>query len=452
MIQIMLAAPRSGSGKTTVACALLRLLRRRGMEPCAFKCGPDYIDPMFHRAALGVESHNLDLFLSDEARVRACYARACQGHGAAVVEGVMGYYDGLGGTSDRASAWHVADTLDLPVVLVLEPKGESLTLAAELRGLCAFRQNSHIIGVILNRCTPKLCDMLAPALERESGTAVLGCLPPLETARFDSRHLGLCMAQEIEGLDARLDTLADALEQHLDWSRFLRLCAREMPENLPEKSTLKHKKIRVAVADDKAFNFTYTETLETLRDCGVETVPFSPLADVELPSQSSGLYLPGGYPELYAKALSANENMRKSIAAAVRGGMPTVAECGGFLYLGEALCDKNGEMFPMAGVLPGRAANAGHLVRFGYETLCAEADSLLFRAGECFPAHEFHHWESTDCGNGLCVRKNGRVWRCGYVSDTLYAAFPHLYFAGRPELAERFAAAARRYGEEHGIM
>lgn len=448
MIRLMVAAPRSGSGKTTVTCALLRALQKRGLDPCAFKCGPDYIDPMFHRAVLGVESRNLDLFLSNETCVRALYARGCRGHGAAVVEGVMGYYDGLGGTSDRASAWHVADTLGIPALLVVRAKGASLTLAAEIRGLMGFRGDSHIAGVLLNECPPKLYENLAPVLERETGAAVLGCLPPMEEARIESRHLGLRTAAEIADLDRRLDALADALEQRLDWAQFERLFDGEAPRFEMRSSTECDQKICIAAACDKAFCFTYAETLETLQNFGAELVPFSPLDDAALPDGIGGLYLPGGYPELYAGALSANTSMRESIAAAVRGGMPTVAECGGFLYLGAALCDEAGREHPMAGVLPGKAANAGHLVRFGYQTLCAESDSLLLRAGERIPAHEFHYWDTTGCGDALRVEKDGRGWRCGFASDTLYAAFPHLYFAGRPELAKRFVEAAKRYREK----
>ena len=452
MIALMLAAPRSGSGKTTVTCALLRALQRRGFSPCSFKVGPDYIDPTFHRAVLGVESRNLDLFLSDADCVRGLFARGCAGHDAAVVEGVMGYYDGLGGVSDRASSWHVADTLGLPVVLVLPVRGASLTLAAELKGLCSLRAQSRIVGAILNECSPKLCQSIAPALERESGVPILGCLPPLESARIESRHLGLLTAGEIAGLHERLDTLAAALEAHVDLARLSGLCSVEaVPENGKIRRE-KHAEISMAVASDKAFNFTYLETLETLRAFGAKIVFFSPLEDRELPEHIGGLYLPGGYPELYAEELSVTVKMRESIASAVRGGMPTVAECGGFLYLCAALCDEAGRAHPMAGALPGRAENAGRLVRFGYETLCAESDSLLFRTGERIPAHEFHYWDASECGDALRVEKGEQSWRCGFVNETLYAGFPHLYFAGRPVLVERFVAAARDYGERHGIM
>ena len=191
MLELMIAAPASGSGKTVLTCALLAALKQRGLNPCAFKCGPDYIDPMFHRSVLGVDSHNLDLFLSDENTVRDLYRRYSAGYGSAVVEGAMGFYDGLGGSTDTASAWHVADTLGLPVLLVVRPKGASLTLAAQIKGLQAFRTPSHIVGILLNDCSPMLVKSLGPMLERETGLPVLGYLPHLEEAVLESRHLGL---------------------------------------------------------------------------------------------------------------------------------------------------------------------------------------------------------------------------------------------------------------------
>ena len=219
MIQFLLAAPRSGSGKTTMTCALLMALKRRGYTPCAFKSGPDYIDPMFHRAVLGVESHNLDLFFSPPETVRALYAKGASGHGAAVCEGAMGFYDGLGGVSDKASAWHLADTLGLPVLLVVEPKGQSLTLAAELRGLDGFRTPSHLAGILLNNCTARMHALLAPMLEAETGLPVLGFLPKLPEAVIGSRHLGLYTAAEVEDLQKKLAALAAAAEEQIDWPR-----------------------------------------------------------------------------------------------------------------------------------------------------------------------------------------------------------------------------------------
>ena len=449
MIQFLLAAPRSGSGKTTMTCALLMALKRRGCAPCAFKSGPDYIDPMFHRAVLGVESRNLDLFFSAPETVRTLYAKGAAGHGAAVCEGAMGFYDGLGGVSDRASAWHLADTLGLPVLLVVEPKGQSLTLAAELKGLNSFRTPSHIAGILLNNCTARMHALLAPMLEEETGLPVLGFLPKLPEAVIGSRHLGLYTAAEVENLQQKLALLADAAEEHIDWPRLLALCEKEPPA-LPVQPETPPARVRIAVAQDEAFCFTYAETLEAFRDAGAEVVFFSPLRDTALPENIGGLYLPGGYPELHARELSENTSLLREIKQKIESGLPTAAECGGFLYLGQSLTDAEGQSWPMAGVLPGEAKDAGRLVRFGYAALSADSDSMLFRAGESFPIHEFHHWDSTANGTALAAKKpvGGAAWRCGSVNEHFYAGFPHLYWAGTP-LPQRFAAAAENYRRDH---
>ena len=427
---------------------MLAALKKRGADPCAFKSGPDYIDPMFHRSALQVDSHNLDLFLSDRDMVRAIFARYAAGHGAAVCEGAMGFYDGQGLTT-RASAWELADTLGLPVLLVVQPKGASVTLAAQIQGLVNFRKNSHISGILLNSCSEKLYKMLKDLLERETGLPVLGYLPRLPQAAVESRHLGLKTAGEITDIQEKIALLADRLV--MDWEKLAAVTERPCPEGgrLSPRGTASVS-VRIAVARDGAFCFTYAETLDALREAGAEPVFFSPVQDAALPEGVCGLYLPGGYPELYAQALSENKTMRVSIRQAVNAGLPTAAECGGFLYLGQSLEDAEGKSWPMAGVLPGAGVRAGRLVRFGYAVLTAKRDSMLFRAGESLPVHEFHHWDSTANGTAFTARKNEKMqWECGFANENFYAGFPHLYWAGTP-LPGRFVRAAERYSKTKG--
>lgn len=446
MIECLVAAPQSGSGKTVMTCALLSALRQEGLNPCAFKCGPDYIDPMFHRAILGIESHNLDLFLSNKETVRQLFERYAENHGAAVCEGVMGFYDGVVGTTDQASSWQLAETLDLPVLLVLRPKGASLTLAAMVRGLQTFRPNNRLAGILLNDCKPMLYQTLAPMLERESGLPVLGYLPPMEEARFESRHLGLYTAGEVADLTGRIQLLGQQARKTLNLPEIFRLCnKRKTIRGSCAVSNEKH--TRIAVARDEAFCFCYEETLDALREAGAETVFFSPLHDTALPEKCAGLYLPGGYPELYAASLSHNEEMRTAIRTAIQEEIPTVAECGGFLYLGQSLEDDAGTPWPMAGVLPGAGVRTEKLVRFGYARMTAQKDSLLFRAGESVPVHEFHYWDSTQNGNACTASKmsGNRSWQCGFATPSFFASFAHLYMAGSPVLAKRFVTAARRY-------
>lgn len=471
MIECLITAGSSGSGKTSVVVGLLSLLKKKGYEVGSFKCGPDYIDPMFHRAVMDVESHNLDLFLASADRVREFYQRYSAGKTAVICEGAMGYFDGLGGITDEASAWKVADTLDLPVIAVIDAKGASLSIAAQILGLKSLRQPHHIVGVILNKCSKMLYQRLKPVLEAETGVKLLGCLPYVEGAEFSSRHLGLYTAGEISDLNQRIEKIAEALEDSFDFESFEELCDRD-EKDIDDSSVAKlgdieickghakdgedctmdgqesHAKTKIAVARDDAFCFLYEETLDTLKEQGAELIFFSPLHDEKLPEGISGLYLPGGYPEIFAGELSSNEDMLKDIKSAIEFGLPTVAECGGFLYLCEALEDENGDIYEQVGIFKGAATNKEKLVRFGYSLLSQEEDSLLFKAGEEVPMHEFHYWDAVDPGSDLLATKplGGRSYRCAFATDTLYAGFPHLYLAGKPRLAARFVEKAAAFG------
>ena len=465
MKAFMISAMQSGAGKTVMSCALMAALKRRGLQVQAFKSGPDYIDPMFHSRVLGVESRNLDLFLQGEAGVRRSFASR-QGD-VALVEGAMGYYDGLNGGTE-ASAWDLARILQLPTFLVLRPKGSGITLAAQVCGMQRFRPESRIAGLLLCDCSERQAGYFRGILERECGLPVLGYLPTMEEAQLESRHLGLLTAAEIEGFQQRFERIAEQAERSIDLDRLLELAAETEPAagNGRQKSspaergpvgtvrsgTVRNDKTRpccrIAVARDEAFCFHYADNLDALRQAGAELVFFSPLHDTHLP-EAEGLWLCGGYPELHAKQLSENNRVRREIRERLLNGCPTVAECGGFLYLQESLEDPEGTAWPMCGALPGRGFKTGKLQRFGYLKLSAENDSLLFRKGEKIPAHEFHYWDSTENGTDLAAEKaDGRSWRCGRATDTLYAGFPHLHFGGELPLAERFVKACSAYGEK----
>ena len=435
--RLLLAGTGSGCGKTTVTSALLRALQRRGTPLAAFKCGPDYIDPMFHTAVLGIPSRNLDLFFVDEAAVCGQLARHVPADGAGIIEGVMGFYDGISGTSDAASAAHLARATDTPAVLVVRPRGQSLSLAAEIRGFRDFAPNT-LCGVILNGVSKAMYPFYK-AIAEKAGLPVYGCLPPVPEAEIPDRHLGLVTAQEIGGLQAKLDRLADAAEQGLDLDSLLAL-ARSAPP-LEDRSAplapVTDRPVRIAVAQDRAFCFYYADNFDVLRALGAALVPFSPLADEKLPDGIDGLYLGGGYPELYADQLAANRSMRADIRAAVQGGLPSVAECGGFLYLHRTLDGK-----AMAGVIDADAHMTKKLQPFGYVTLTAGRDNLLCPAGGAMRAHEFHYAQSSDNGSAFRAEKpNGRAWDCVHANETLYAGFPHLYFRANPAAAARFVRA-----------
>ena len=436
--RLMISAMGSGSGKTVLTCGLLAALKRRGIACEAFKCGPDYIDPMFHTRVSGVPCRNLDLFL--QGRKGLLKTLKAQRRPIALIEGAMGYYDGVAGTT-QDSAWEIAREGRIPVILAVRPEGSSATLAAQIKGMMQFRDPDRIAGLILTVCRPALYDHLRPVLERETALPVLGYLPPMKEAELKSRHLGLWTAGEVADLRERLEAVAVQTEKTVDLDRLLSLCVSErLPGTLPSGPLMHTGKpaCTVAVARDEAFCFYYEDSLDALREAGAELCFFSPIRDRHLPP-CERLYLGGGYPELYARELSENTSMRESIAEALRGGLPVLAECGGFLYLQQSLEDPEGRRYPMAGVLPGEGIRTGRLQRFGYAWLKPEKDSLLFRAGETIPVHEFHYWDSTENGTDLPVEKpDGRRWKCGFVSPVMYAAFPHLHLGGELPLAARF--------------
>ena len=444
--RLLFAAPASGSGKTTVVCGLLRALKNRGKGVRAFKCGPDFIDPLFHETVVGVPSGTLDLFFSDRDQLRRLFCRHAAGAEISLIEGVMGYYDGLGAATDRASSYEVAKALDAPVVLVVDGRGQSLSALATLEGFLRFRSDSRIRGVIFNRMSEGVYAALKPQV-KELGIRPLGYVPRAPELMIESRHLGLVTPGEIEDLGQKLDALAALLERTVDMDGLLQLAAEAPALTAPPATPVPPMpSTRIAVARDEAFCFLYQDNLDLLQDYGSELLFFSPLHDAALPAGAQGLILPGGYPELYAQALSANESMRRSIRAAIQGGLPCLAECGGFLYLHRALEDMAGHAWPMVGVLDAGAYRTPRLGRFGYITLSAKADTAFLPAGESVRGHEFHYFESESCGDALRAQKpaGSRGWDCGHSRGPLLMGFPHLYYPSDPQLIERFLRACAK--------
>lgn len=451
---ILLTAPASGSGKTLITCGILQALVNRGQKIVSFKCGPDYIDPMFHGKVIGTKSRNLDTFFTDADTTRYLYEKNTEGFDLAVVEGVMGYYDGLGGIRTEGSTYDVARTLDLPAILIVNCRGASLSVLATVRGFLEYQKDSHICGVILNQISPMIYGQLRMLIEQELQIRVFGYVPKMANLSLDSRHLGLVLPGEIRALQKKLNDLAERLEETLDLDGMISEI-KTAEYRTAGKSDIRKEiqalsfpdKIRIAVAEDDAFCFTYLDNLELLEEMGAKLVPFSPLRDEHLPEAVSGLVLSGGYPELHAKELGSNRSMRASVRKAVADGMPCIAECGGFLYLHRELEDTDGRFYPMAGVLDAKAYRTEKLSRFGYVTLTAEEDQLLGKAGTQIRGHEFHYWDSESCGESFHARKPAgrREWDCVHGTNTLYAGFPHLFYYSNLQVPHAFLRSCFAY-------
>ncbi len=445
--RLMLAAPASGSGKTMITCGLLRTLRNRGMKVSSFKCGPDYIDPLFHQEVLGIPSRNLDTFFTDGTMTRYLFAKAAGNTDISILEGVMGYYDGAGGDTITASSYELADITKTPVVLIVNAKGMSLSVLPIIQGFLEYRRNSRIQGVILNQVSSGTYQRLKKKIEQEISIEVLGYVPKCPELVIESRHLGLVMPGEVDDMEDKLQKLSELLEETLDIGRLL-ACAESAPfleRTIPEslnilKENSRYSGLSIGIARDEAFCFFYQDNLELLLELGAELIYFSPLHDSELPTDLSGIILYGGYPELYAEQLSRNYTMRRNIRENIIRGMPCLAECGGFLYLQKSMQDMEGTAWEMAGVFSGKAYKTEQLGRFGYITLTANNDRQLLTKGSSIRGHEYHYFDCTENGRDYCGRKpfGGRQWDCIKGSSSYAAGFPHLYYYSNPEFAAEF--------------
>ncbi len=447
---LVIAGSGSGSGKTLLTSALLSALVQRGLQVQPFKCGPDYLDPLYHTRITGRPSRNLDSFLLERDTLRYLFSRAAVGGDVALVEGVMGYYDGLGGTSLRATTWEVAQWLGAKTVLVIDCKGMSLSAAAVVQGFAEFVPDSRIAGVILNRASAGLYQLLRASIEQHSGVPVLGYLPPTPLAEFSSRHLGLVATEEVADFDTRICQLGELAAETIDLAALLALAnsaERQSWPACPLSAATEQGAATIAVARDEAFYFYYQDNLELLTCLGARLVEFSPLHSAELPPGCNGIYLGGGYPELHGAALERNVTLRHELRTAVADRMPILAEGGGFLYLLDTFESEVGS-YAMAGVLRGSYRQGQRLGRFGYQILVPQTDNLLAAAGTEIKAHEFHYTETEAVGDACCAYKASRpgtTWPTVHAHASLFAGFPYLHFWSRPALAQNFVAACARY-------
>ncbi|MCR4568074.1 MAG: cobyrinate a,c-diamide synthase [Pseudobutyrivibrio sp.] len=440
--RIMLAAPSSGSGKTTITCGILSALKNKGKRPCSFKSGPDYIDPMFHRNVIGIPSGNLDTFFTEDEVTKFLFAKEYTGD-IAIIEGVMGLYDGIGGIELQGSSYDLARVLNTPIILVVDAKGAGRSILAQIKGFLDYDDAGLIKGVILNKTSLNFGKTLKPLIEQELGIKVVGTVSESKDMEFSSRHLGLVLPEEIPDLKSKLGSLTELVSKGLDLDDIISLADEASDLDIKEEAKIDKKDInpvKLAVARDRAFCFYYRENMEMLKDCGVEICEFSPLEDDKLPKGVSGIILGGGYPENYLQKLQDNTSMKAEIKRAMDRGMPILAECGGFMYLLDSVKNEKGKVFNMVGAINGTATWMGKLVRFGYVTI--KEDGLSIKG------HEFHYYDTDNNGDSMMAYKptGNRSWPCIHKAGNSYVGFPHLYYPSSPRFLEKFVEAMKNYG------
>ena len=455
----IIAGTHSGCGKTTVTLGLMAAFKKLGYSVLPFKIGPDFIDPGHHTRITGHCSHNLDGWMLDRKTNQELFARIREKAGIVVGEGVMGLFDGFSATDEAGSTAQMAKWLDLPVLLVVDARSMARSVAALVQGYTRFDPDITLAGVLCNRVgSPGHARILKEALHTSGCPPCLGCLPRQEDVTMPSRHLGLYTAQDMEDADDSLTVLTEWIEEHVHLDRLLEATQSSAlpPANLryfggqkAQKRRVEqsvHPRVRIGLARDQAFCFYYPQNLRLLEEAGAELVVFSPLQDRKLPDNLQGLYLGGGYPELHAEALAANQDLREDIAGFAARGGPVYGECGGFMYCMHSLEDGEGRVFPMLGIFPFRARMDTRLRALGYREVCLHKDTLLGPAGTVIRGHEFHYSSivntgvdataETDCVYVLRERKGNAETREGYTAHNVLASYVHLHFASCPHAAQ----------------
>ena len=445
---LLIAGTHSGCGKTTVTLAIMAALARRGVRVQPFKCGPDFIDPSLHQMVTGRISRNLDVRMCGAPFVRQTFAKHSPSLGCAVVEGVMGLFDG-----GEGSAATLAKTLDLPVILVVDVRSAAESVAAVVKGFATLDPSLKLAGVICNRVgSDKHLEMVAGAIQTHCEVPIIGFLPRREEVSIPSRHLGLHMGEEHPLAGEGLEQLAALAEQHLDLDLLLRIAGEQQALPLADDTAFGpifaadsgQEKVRIGVARDAAFCFYYEDNFDLLRAAGADLIFFSPLEDNALPPGLQGLYLGGGYPELYAHRLSTNQSMKDQIRTFAEAGQPIYAECGGFMYLCQNIIDLEEASFPMIGLFPFHTRMQPRLRSLGYRQPVVVHDCLMGPAGTVLHGHEFHY-SAIEEGHPQIASvfrlADGRPE--GYSLNNTLAGYTHLHWGRTPEVAAHFVQACR---------
>ncbi|MDD6763077.1 MAG: cobyrinate a,c-diamide synthase [Clostridiales bacterium] len=436
MDRILIAGTGSGCGKTTVTCVILGALKNRGIDTKAFKCGPDYIDPAFQEEVIGVNSYNLDSFMMTSNTIK--YLLSEHAGEISVIDGIKGYYDGIH-FSETASTCEMALITKTPTILVIDCNRIEASAAAVIYGYMKYSRNT-VKGIIFNRLNPSLYDGMKRICE---GLRIkcYGYIPKLQADVMENKNLSFVTNIEINDIKQKMAQLTAQAEKTLDIDGIIELSktAKDIkydPIDIPYIG-----KVRIAVSNDRAFCFHYRDNIEVLEKMGAEIVEFSPLNDKELPENIDGMFICGGYPEMYGLELTKNKTMLASVKEAVKSGVPTIAECGGFMYLHDTMNDVKGVKYKMAGAIEGNCVRVKPPINYGYIEFVSDTDNMLLEKGGVIKTYEFHRYESTNHGSSFITERNGEKMYRIHATDTLYAGFPHLHFYSNLKMAEGFMRA-----------
>ena len=435
--RLLITAINSGSGKTLFTMGLLRLLQNKGLNVSSYKCGPDYIDTSFHKKALNLPCRNIDLFLSDTNTVKNILSESSN---IAIIEGVMGFYDGIA-YSSSASSYEISMKTNTPAVLIIDAKGKAATLKALIYGMLKYKEN-NIRAVILNRIHKQTYEIYKKIIEDELNIKVAGFLPEMKDVTLKSRHLGLITAEEIKNIDDIINKTAENINEFVDVNMLLNIANKADPLIYEEMKIDYIGKCKIGIARDEAFCFYYEDNIKVLEKMGAEIIYFSPLYDKKLPEGLQGLIFYGGYPELYIEKLSKNESFIHSLQKAYENNIPLMAECGGYMYISKSI-----DNVKSASLIEGSAYMTNKLQNFGYINVTSQKDSMILKKGEVIKAHEFHYSKMDNECNDCFMQKpsSTKNWVGAKLEDNLYAGYPHLYYLGNINIAKRFIEKALNY-------
>ncbi|PAB60768.1 cobyrinate a,c-diamide synthase [Anaeromicrobium sediminis] len=454
MSRIVLGGSQSGVGKTTISLGIMAALKKRGLNVQSFKVGPDYIDPAFHTFVTGNKSRNLDSFMLEEHKILDIYCKNSHDKDINIIEGVMGLYDGFGTKKDCGSTAHISKITKSPVILIINGKGMSSSGAALVLGYKMYDEDVNIQGVIINNVSNEVhYNLLKESIERDTNIKCVGYLKPNDNISLESRHLGLVPSVEVQNLRNKIDEIGEMVSETIDLDEIINISKSAPKIDYVPKKREKIGSVNIAVAMDKAFNFYYKENLELLEELGANLIYFSPLKDKNLPDNIDGLYLGGGFPEVFSKELEENERMRISILNSIKNGLPTYAECGGFMYLCNEIENLAKEKYKMVGLYDTSAKMTKRLQRFGYVHVNMIEDCIIGRSGDRFKAHEFHRSTIDEKDEFDYIyrvdkyrnEKKIKSWKCGLKKYNAFAAYGHIHFYTNEEIPKNFIGNCIKY-------